>query len=1297
MSEQEQKTPASDVAATQGHDQEMVRDLTAQFVGNDEAAVASASASASASVSAPVHPPNALEKLVGENLQRWMEEEEEEEGSEWDGGEEEDSDSAAADEPESAPEQAMTSDAGMSDVDAAAAVPSRSRKRGPSHTTPSHPPRSSPIISAADIAQAAAAATAAEGEVARAIPVPAPAQHGQSLPQVPVIAAVVGKQKKRKKTRSSILADDSMELAEILGADDSTLLGRSSRPSARGRRALMRRGQGRGRLSQLTPEMERRMGEANSAYVNKDLEKAVDICLQIIKAEPKALGPYHLLGLVYEERGEMSKAIEAFMLAALLSQRDWDLWKRVAQMASENNQLKAAVYCWTRILNAEPDNQELRWARSMAYFEMGEFQKSLDCFRYLLKHSRHDPAILRQVASCYSHLEKPRSGVNVLMKYIEWFKKMVRKNERRERILRGEEDESDESAGEEEEDRDDGDGGAWDIGDEEPALKRQRRPIRRLIPERDEDDPTLHSEDLDINLVNILCELLLDLRQYEEVVECIDELLPHLHASIRASMPPADLQEGEDAPEPSLPLDLHTKLGVAYLHLGEDQQAQEIFAPLLAKDAPSVYDVETWGDLYVDVATAHVDVGLYDQASILIDHLLTCPTWHTQQVRLLQAQCAYHSATVARQQQLEAIRSSATEQQSSSVSEPIPPNEIVTEKLLNAVALYEKVHTEDSENIDVRLALSELYTALNRSEDASDILKGVDIESHQAAAQMGMLGPRGGRARGGRTKQDNGTATTKDGSKTGDRSRDQPISTRVYRQAQGPLRLFHQECELLLQAGKEDEFLRFAMAPLADVIETAYLDLEGEDEERIPYEMIKPMMDNNQAGQAASTAQQSTSSESVAMTINEPGMTDDAGSGSAAGPDSSANVTLSPPSIPFPNFPIDSTYSTTAQRLSLQVEFLRPASAAIKLLYARGRLNECLWMIHHLGLLVTRYLHAYPVTLDMNGALTGTATSTKMAELGIRATVSVMGSGGGGVLGESSRPSDRSVDMESIKFSAQARQLQLGLQYISSGIFIRLNDPWRAFQCLRQVYTINPYSFLLAAQLNRLLHAISYPHSALKSLERLLVKHPHAWPIRLLLGHGSLHHANHELAWRHYLFVHTKIPNEPLPLLLMGVVQLQCALKKTNLYRHHDMAIAAACMHQYAERMKQQATTTMTCSKNLLLRRRMAEQQAEYNVARAYHYVGLNYLAIPHYQAVLHASIQQRNQADILDKMQVDEDDEKDNGESKEGNGLKPSLHGDAEPFTSLQQEAAHNLAIIYQQSGANALARKLYMRYCRI
>jgi hypothetical protein len=289
----------------------------------------SSSSAAAAAGGAAALPHNPLEGLVGVNLQQWMEEEEEEGGEDAEGGSDVEEDA----------EEGKDEDTEMVDIASSTAAASSSQHH------------------------LAAAASSALAAPSNSIAAPSAAAASAAAASSPPAKPKKPRKKRPAPEDSHAVADDSVELNEILGTGfgGATSKGRGSR----GKMILLRKGRRAGKLSKLTPELEKRMGEANSAYINQEFARAVDILLHIIQSAPHAEGPYHTLGLIYEERGDLGKAVEAYLLAAHMSKRDWGLWKRVAKMAVECGQYQHAIYCWTKVLGSETENDEIRWERAV--------------------------------------------------------------------------------------------------------------------------------------------------------------------------------------------------------------------------------------------------------------------------------------------------------------------------------------------------------------------------------------------------------------------------------------------------------------------------------------------------------------------------------------------------------------------------------------------------------------------------------------------------------------------------------------------------------------------------------------------------------------------------------------------------------------------------------------------------------------------------------------------------------------------------------------------------------------------
>ena len=82
----------------------------------------------------------------------------------------------------------------------------------------------------------------------------------------------------------------------------------------------------------LPLEIQSLMGEANLAYARGETNKAIDICLEVIKYAPKASEPFQLLSLLYSETGSNDKSLRVGLIAAQLN-KDPDEWIGLIQQA----------------------------------------------------------------------------------------------------------------------------------------------------------------------------------------------------------------------------------------------------------------------------------------------------------------------------------------------------------------------------------------------------------------------------------------------------------------------------------------------------------------------------------------------------------------------------------------------------------------------------------------------------------------------------------------------------------------------------------------------------------------------------------------------------------------------------------------------------------------------------------------------------------------------------------------------------------------------------------------------------
>lgn len=78
------------------------------------------------------------------------------------------------------------------------------------------------------------------------------------------------------------------------------------------------------------PEIQRLLGQANSAYVNKDYKEAVELFQQVIVTHPSVFQAWNIMGVIQEELGNTEKALQLYLVAAHLTPKDGALWKKLA-------------------------------------------------------------------------------------------------------------------------------------------------------------------------------------------------------------------------------------------------------------------------------------------------------------------------------------------------------------------------------------------------------------------------------------------------------------------------------------------------------------------------------------------------------------------------------------------------------------------------------------------------------------------------------------------------------------------------------------------------------------------------------------------------------------------------------------------------------------------------------------------------------------------------------------------------------------------------------------------------------
>nr|XP_027086549.1 general transcription factor 3C polypeptide 3-like [Coffea arabica] len=234
------------------------------------------------------------------------------------------------------------------------------------------------------------------------------------------------------------------------------------------------------------------------------------------------------------------------------------------------------------------------------------------------------------------------------------------------------------------------------------------------------------------------------------------------------------------------------------------------------------------------------------------------------------------------------------------------------------------------------------------------------------------------------------------------------------------------------------------------------------------------------------------------------------------------------------------------------------------------------------------------------------------------------------------------------------------LRTLGAQIAYNIADPAHGFDYARYIVNQRPYSFSAWNCYYKVISKLDSRYSKHnKFLHTMRTKHKSCVPLTLIFGHQFTMISQHQAAVREYLEAHKLMPDIPLINLCAGTALINLALGHRLQNKHQSVVQGLAFLFN-----------------NLQLCR--YGQEALYNIARAYHHVGLVSLAAVNYEKVL---------------TMHESDCPMPNLPNEKPDGLASPKPG----YCDLRREAAYNLHLIYKKSGAIDLARQILKDHCVI
>ncbi|XP_052647039.1 general transcription factor 3C polypeptide 3 isoform X4 [Harpia harpyja] len=325
------------------------------------------------------------------------------------------------------------------------------------------------------------------------------------------------------------------------------------------------------------------MGEANIRFARGEREEAILMCMEIIRQAPLAHEPFSTLAMIYEDQGDMEKSLQFELIAAHLNPSDTEEWVRLAEMSLEQDNIKQAVFCYTKALKYDPTNVRYLWERSSLYEQLGEHKMAMDGYRRILNllspsDGERFMQLARDMAKSYYEANDVTSAIEIIEEAFTKHQSLVSMED-------------------------------VNIAAELYISSKQYDKALAVITDFagivlekkvSEKSPTKEKKDT---------EAVVETQESQEAVTD-DQSHPVAESSAAA------VEKVSCCIPEGVPIDITVKLMVCLVHLNILEPLNPLLTTLVEQNP------EEMGDLYLDVAEAFLDVGEYNSALPLLSSLV---------------------------------------------------------------------------------------------------------------------------------------------------------------------------------------------------------------------------------------------------------------------------------------------------------------------------------------------------------------------------------------------------------------------------------------------------------------------------------------------------------------------------------------------------------------------------------------------------------------------------------------------------------------------------------------------------
>lgn len=182
------------------------------------------------------------------------------------------------------------------------------------------------------------------------------------------------------------------------------------------------------KAAELSGDIKRRLARAVTLFQNEQEYEAAEALEEIIRLNAEVPAAWLLLAGIYEDDGQIDRALRCLIMAAHTSTKSTTPWINAAVLAESQHGLEREYYlsqaqfCYSAAIRNEPKSMECRRARAAILEERGKRKTAISEYRNIATREPGDVDSLRRLAElCIDH-GKAQVALDTYKESIKYFR-----------------------------------------------------------------------------------------------------------------------------------------------------------------------------------------------------------------------------------------------------------------------------------------------------------------------------------------------------------------------------------------------------------------------------------------------------------------------------------------------------------------------------------------------------------------------------------------------------------------------------------------------------------------------------------------------------------------------------------------------------------------------------------------------------------------------------------------------------------------------------------------------------------